>query len=145
MKLKGPLLLTCFVAAAPALAAGGAGASIACPQVMATRVLAGKYRGWEVYSNDPLRLTGADVEYDVGHEEALLDPDETRDLNDPGLSVAQIFRLKEHAEAKDPWLICHYGEHAQLSREIPRGAVQCEVVHHRSLGQDEIEFEASCR
>lgn len=137
--------LACLVLASPASLAAQAGAALACPSVLATKVLAQKYRGWWVYSNDPLRLTGADILYYVDNEDATLDPDATEELSDENLSVVQTFRLGAHPEAKAPLLVCHYGEHAELRRRVPGKAAECKVVHHRRFGPDEFEFEASCR
>ncbi|HXH86580.1 MAG TPA: STY0301 family protein [Nitrospira sp.] len=139
------LTLTGLLRAAPVFPATKVTVALQCPPVLATTVVAKKYRDWSIYSNDPLRLTGADVAYVVDHEDALLDPDETRQLNDGDLSEVQIFRLTQHRDVKEPELVCHYGVHAQLSRDVPRAAVECKVVHHGRFGPEESEFEASCR
>jgi hypothetical protein len=145
MPTAGIAAMLCLILPSPPSFAAKVAAAVECPAVLATRVLAEKYRGWSIYSNDPLRLTGADVYYVADHEDATLDPDATEELGDENLSVVQIFRIREHPEAKSPWLDCHYGVHAQLSRRLPRGAMECKVVHHRRVGEQEIEFEASCR
>jgi hypothetical protein len=139
------LSLTGLLLATPAFSSNKARIAIECPSVLATTVVARKYKGWFIYSNDPLRLTGADIAYLVDHEDATLDPDETRELKDESESVVQIFRLKQHREAEKPELVCHYGIHAQLSRTIPPRAVECEVIHYRIPRQEEIDFEASCQ
>ena len=122
-------------------------ASIAleCPRILATKVLAEKHPGWSIYDNDPLRLTGADIEYTVANEDATLNPDEVHELNDANLSIVQVFRLKAHRSAKEPSLVCHYGVHAQLSRAIPQQTAECRVVQRRQFGPEQSEFEASCR
>ena len=142
--LKSALLLAGFVLAPAASVAAKAGAALECPPVLVTKVLAERHRGWSIYSNDPLRLTGADIAY-VSNEDATLDPDETAHLSDENLSVVQVFRLAKHPEAKNPWLVCHYGVHAELSRNLPRGAVECKVIQHQQMRTTEAEFEASCR
>lgn len=139
-----------FVAAAnmfPPISSAHAQASSAleCPPVLATKVLAEKHPGWSIYDNDPLRLTGADIEYAVDNEDATLNPDEVRELNDANLSIVQVFRLKAHRRAKHPSLVCHYGVHAQLSRTIPQQAAECTVIQRRQFGPEQFEFEASCR
>lgn len=138
-------MLTSVIPAAPASAAASGSVALECPPVLATSVVAEKYRGWSIYSNDPLRLTGADIEFAVDHEEGLLDPDEIKHLGDANLSVVRIFRLAEHRDVRNPSLVCHHGVHAQLSRELPHGAVECTVVQHERFGPEEFEFEARCR
>ena len=116
-----------------------------CPPILATRISIEKYRGWSLYSNNPLRLTGADIAYVSDNEDATLDPDSTRNLDDQNLSVVSVFRLSEHREARNPELVCYYGIHAQLSRAIPPGATRCSVIHHRQFDElKESEFVASC-
>jgi hypothetical protein len=66
-------------------------------------------------------------------------------LSDQNLSVAQTFRLNAHPEAKKPFLVCHYGVHAELRRRVPTKASECKLVHHQRFGPDEFEFEPSCR
>ena len=139
------LLLASLVLAPPASMAAKVSVALKCPSVLATSVLAQKHRGWSIYSNDPLRLTGADIAIAVENEEGWLDPDETKHLSDENLSVVHTFRLAKHRDIKNPSLVCHYGVHAELSRELPRGAVECEVVQHQRFGPKEFEFEASCR
>ena len=119
--------------------------ALECPPVLATKVLAEKHPGWSIYDNDPLRLTGADIQYAANNEDATLNPDEVRELNDANLSIVQVFRLKAHRRAKDASLVCHYGVHAQLSRTIPQQTAECRVVQHRQFGPEQFEFEASCR
>jgi hypothetical protein len=53
-------------------------AALECPAVLATKVIAEKYREWSVYSNDPLRLTCADIAYYVDNDDATLDSDARR-------------------------------------------------------------------
>lgn len=139
-------LLAAFNVFAPLSAAHAqASGALECPPVLATKVLAEKHPGWSIYDNDPLRLTGADIEYAINNEDATLNPDEVRELNDANLSVVQVFRLKAHRRAKDPSLVCHYGVHAQLSRAIPQQIAECRVVQRRQFGPEQTEFEASCR
>jgi len=139
------LLLASFLVAAPVSPATKGSIALECPPVLATSVVAEKYRGWFVYSNDPLRLTGADIAFFVDHEDGWLDPDEISHLNDEDLSVVHTFRLVEHRDIEHPMLVCHYGVHAQLSRALPPGAVECTVVQHQRFGPEEFEFEALCR
>jgi hypothetical protein len=117
----------------------------ACPSVLATTVDAGKYSGWSIFSNDPLRLTGVDIELAEGDDDAPLEPDETKYLNDEDGSVVQIFRLTRRRTNKQYQLVCHYGEHAQLSRALPASAVECSVVQRQQLVSTEYEFGASCK
>lgn len=138
-------LLTGFLHAALAVPATKASVTLECPHVLATNVVAEKHSGWLIYSNDPLRLTGANIEFYANNEDAILDPDKTTHLGDENLSVVQTFRLAEHRDIKKPSLVCHYGVHAQLSRELPLGTVECKVVQHQRFGPNEFEFEASCR
>jgi hypothetical protein len=143
--LRTALLLASFVLTPAASRAAEVSVALECPPVLATRVLAEEHRGWSIYSNDPLRLTGADIAYVVNNEGATLNPDATRYLSDENLSEVQIFRLAVHPEVTKPWLVCHYGVHAELSRELPRGAVECKIVQHQRFGPQQFEFEASCR
>ena len=145
LPLRIVLLLASLIFAPPASLAAKVRVALECPSVLATSVFAEKYRGWSIYSNDPLRLTGADISFAVDNEEGWLEPDETKHLSDENLSVVHIFRLAEHSEVKNPSLVCHYGVHAQLSRELPRGTVECKVVKHQRFGPEEFEFDASCR
>lgn len=75
LPLRLALLLTSFFLAAPASWVNKVSIALECPPVLATSVVAEKYPGWSVYSNDPLRLTGADIAFVVDHEDGLLDPD----------------------------------------------------------------------
>ena len=138
--------MQCFASSSVAisgLARAEAPAEIVCPAVMATRVDKAAHPGWLIYSNEPLRLTGIDIEYIVnGHIEATLDPDLEERLNDESLSNASIFRLTAHRKKEPFALICLYGVHAQLRREIPRNMSECKVVQHGIF--TEVEFEASC-
>ena len=125
--------------------AGAATASLACPPVLAVDVRADKHPGWSLYSNDPLRLTGADIAF-VSDEDSILDPDETKQPDDRDLSVIALFHLRRHPELKDASLVCHYGEHAQLSRALPPGITECAVTRHRQFDEKtEAEFAAMCR
>ena len=121
--------------------------AVKCPKVMVHSVDRSKHLGWEVYSNRPLRLTGADIAYVVDdHYDATLDPDETKRLNDDNLSTVQFFHLAKHRANKSFSLVCHYGVHAQLSRAIPRNLLECSVVHHERFDDaNEGEFEAVCK
>ncbi len=123
-----------------------ASAVLECPPVLATKVLAEKHRGWSIYSNKPLRLTGADIAFAVENEDATLDPDETKHLDDENLSIVSIFLLAKHREVKKPSLVCHYGVHAQLSRALLPNVVECTVVQRQRFNDlKEFEFEASCK
>lgn len=120
--------------------------TLVCPGVFKTKVVESEHKGWNVYSNNPLRLTGADISYFCDNEECTLNPDETRHLNDDRLSTTQIFRLADHREAWKPILVCEYGVHAMLSREIPAHLTLCTVTHHARFDETkEFEFEAVCR
>jgi hypothetical protein len=102
-------------------------------------------RDWSLYSNDPLRLTGADIAY-VSDEDSTLDPDETKQPDDRNLSVIALFHLRRHPGLKNASLVCHYDEHAQLSRALPPGITECAVTRHRQFDENtESEFEAICR
>jgi hypothetical protein len=117
-----------------------------CPDALAIKISTEKYPGWFIYSNNPLRLTGADIAYISSNEDATLDPDEVKDLNDEDLSVVSVFRLSEHKSAKNPELVCYYGVHAQLSRRIPPVATECSVLEHRRFDEINVpQFVASCR
>lgn len=119
--------------------------SLACPQVMAHAPIKEQHPGWLVYSNDPLRLSGADIAYVVdSHLEATLEPDAVTALNDANLSTASVFRLGKH-RGKGPFsLVCHYGVHAQLSRVIPKGVNECTLVRHGRFDDQDGEFGMSC-
>ena len=118
--------------------------ALVCPAVMASRIDKSAHSDWAIYSNSPLRLSGADIQFVVdGHLEATLDADEDIRLNDDALSKASIYRLSVHRDAQPFTLVCHYGVHAQLSRNLPRSAQECKVIKHGRFTK--IEFEASCR
>ena len=121
--------------------------TLECPNVMAHIVDKKKHPGWSIYSNMPVRLTGASIAYVVdGHLEATLEPDETNRLNDENLSTAQVFQLARHRDAKDLSLPCHYGVHAQLSKAIPATTRECSIVHHERFDETKQgEFEAFCK
>ena len=121
--------------------------ALECPEVMVHSVDRSKHPGWEIYSNSPLRLTGADIAFVVDdHLDATLDPDETKRLNDDNLSTAQFFHLAKHRNNRPFSLVCHYGMHAQLSKAIPRNLLECSVVHHeRFHDAKEGEFEVFCK
>lgn len=116
-----------------------------CPQVMAHVPVKSKYPGWFVYSNKPLRLSGADIRF-IGdsHLEGTLDPDRVERLNDRDLSIASVFDLLKHRDEKPFSLDCHYGVHAQLSREISDELIECTVIRHVRFGE-EGEFKVSCQ
>jgi len=118
---------------------------LSCPSVLATQVVTEKHPDWLVYSNDPLRLTGADIAVSGEHDQGWLEPDETKQMPDENLSLVSIFRLAEHRDIERPSLVCHYGVHAQLSRALPSGTTECKVTKHRRFGPNEYQFEASCR
>jgi hypothetical protein len=121
-------------------------ASLECPPIMAHEPLKEQHPGWFVYSNRPLRLSGADIAYVVdSHYEATLEPDRVNQLNDDSLSTSSVFQLAKHRSRKPFSLVCHYGVHAQLSRTIPEGIVECIVVHHGRFGDEQGEFKVSCR
>jgi len=133
--------------ATPQLEARASEDVLKCPNVMAHTVDRRKHPGWTVYSNMPVRLTGADITYVVDqHYEATLAPDQTNRLNDGNLSIEQVFQLTKHRDTKDLSLLCHYGVHAQLIKAIPGNMRECSVVHHGRFDETkEGEFEASCR
>ena len=150
--LRGPCLapttllsLATFILASPSAKATESAIEISCPPVLATRVIAQRHRGWLIYSNNPLRLTAANIAFDGEHDGGWLEPDETKHLSDENLSVVSSFRLAEHRDLARPSLVCHYGVHAQLSRNLPSGATECKVIKHLRFGANEYEFEASCR
>lgn len=117
-----------------------------CPQIMAHTPVKEKYPGWTVYSNDPVRLTGADITFVTrDQEDGSLDPDQVVHLNDSNLSVVSVFRLLKH-HSKAPFsLVCHYGVHAELIKAIPYRVKECAVVHHMEYGAGEGEFTVSCK
>jgi hypothetical protein len=124
----------------------GGKALLECPSVVAAKILTNRYPGWSIYSNDPLRLTSADIQVDSGHLESTLDPDEIVNLDDAQLSEIRIFKLAQHRDASgNLLLLCNYGTHAQLSRKLPRDVVECRWVHHRRFDAQGVEFAASCR
>jgi hypothetical protein len=119
---------------------------ISCPAVMAHAPLKDEHRGWNVYSNKPLRLSGADLAYTVdSHLEATLDPDRVDRLNDELWSTASVFQMTKHRRKGPFMLVCHYGVHAQLSRAVPKQVAECVVVRHGRFGPEEGEFEVVCR
>jgi hypothetical protein len=120
--------------------------TLQCPSVMEVTVAKNKYSAWHIYSNKPLRLTGANIQYAQDNEEAWLDPVETKELNDDNLSVASTFALARHQAGNDLSLVCHYGVHAQLSRNIPKHMRECKLLQHRRFDElREAEFEVSCK
>lgn len=118
-----------------------------CPNIMAHTVDKNKHPGWSIYSNMPVRLTGADIAYVVDqHYEATLEPDQMDRWNDNNLSTAQVFQLTKHRDAKDLSLVCHYGVHAQLTKAIPGNIRECTVVHRERFDDPkEGEFKAFCK
>lgn len=147
MTLPKPILVAFSMAlAAQTSMAVESPSTLACPGVFKTKVVESEYNGWKVYSNNPLRLTGVDISYFCDNEECTLNPDETKRLNDEHLSTAQIFRLADHHEAKNPVLVCEYGVHAELTREIPVHLAVCTVTHHARFNDaKEFEFEGVCK
>lgn len=132
--------------ATPASVAAESRSLLECPGVLKTKVVGSEYNGWNIYSNNPSRLTGADISYSCENEECTLDPDETMRLNDDHWSTAQIFRLADHHEAKNPVLICEYGVHAELRREISVHLTQCTITRHARFNDaKEFEFEVVCK
>ena len=120
--------------------------NLECPAVMAHVPVAEAHPGWTVYSNKPLRLSGMDVEYVVdGHLEATLDPDDVRRPGDSRSSTVSVFDLGKHRSDRPFVLVCHYGVHAQLSRNLPQEAAQCVATQHEISGADDTEFEAYCK
>lgn len=77
----------------PAMSAQGQNV-LQCPSVLSTQVEEEKYTGWEIYCNNPLRLTGADIAYAEGNLDATLDPNETKRLNDDHLSTLSVYRFR---------------------------------------------------
>lgn len=128
------------------VAASAAKAALECPSVMAHLPVKENYPGWAVYSNKPLRLTGADIEFVVeSHLEATLDPDRTTRLNDADLSTVSVFNLLKHRSDKPFTLVCHYGVHAQLSRSIPASFTECTIIQHGRITDDNGEFKVICQ
>lgn len=131
--------LVCFVSAALAgyATAGSANSVVECPKVMVHRADAGAHPGWVIYSNEPLRLSGADFMYIVdSHLEATLDPDEVRRLNDESQTEVSVFRVTKHRREGPFTLLCEYGDHAQLIRSIPKQVKECTVVRRKSFGEE---------
>lgn len=129
----------CLVSAALAgqAIAGSANSVIECPKVMVHRADAAAHPGWTIYSNDPLRLSGADFMYIVdSHLEATLDPDEVRRLNDENQTEVSVFRVSKHRREGPFTLLCEYGDHAQLSRLLPEQVKECTVVRRKSFGEE---------
>lgn len=146
MNLKLVLISFCIALGTQVSIAGETRSILACPGVFKTRVVESEHTQWNIYSNNPLRLTGAHILYFCDNEECTLDPDETRRLTDDQLSTVQVFRLADHPEAKHPVLVCEYGVHAQLSREIPAHQSQCSVTQHgRFYDAVDFEFEVVCK
>jgi hypothetical protein len=119
-----------------------------CPSSLSVVVNSDLYKGWGVYSNNPLRLTGADISFfdAVTNEEATLDPNETVRLNDRLWSTVSTFLLPRKQGGAVFHLLCNYGEHALLNREIPSSLSECHVTRHgRFNDSTEFEFEAGCK
>jgi hypothetical protein len=113
---------------------------------MAHVPVAEEHPGWAIYSNKPLRLSGADFGYTVDtHLESTLDPDRVDRLNDENLSTASVFQLAKHRRQSPFKLFCQYGIHAMLTRTIPKDVAECLVVHHGRFGPEEGEFKVLCR
>jgi hypothetical protein len=139
------MLISFCSADAHSVAASVEKITLACPPVMAHLPVKEDYPGWAVYSNKPLRLTGADIEFVVeSHLEATLDPDRTTRLNDADLSTVSVFNLLKHRSDKPFTLACHYGDHAQLSRSIPDSFTECTIVQHGRI-TDDGEFKVFCQ
>ena len=120
--------------------------TLACPPVMEHVPVKKAHPGWSIYSNKPLRLSGADIAFvSGGHYDSTLDPDRTRPMNDRNLSTESVFDLSKHQRDRPFSLVCHYSVHAQLSRTIPDTVSVCTVVQHGRVDADESEFEAFCR
>lgn len=126
-------------------AAADAGTPVlACPTVMVHRADPDAHPGWTIYSNDPLRLSGADFLFVVdGHLEATLDPDEVRVLHDENQTEIRVFRVARHRRKGPFTLLCEYGEHAQLIRPLPTQIEECTVVRRQAFG-DEGAVEVRC-
>jgi hypothetical protein len=140
------VLSAASTAAMSQTAGSAANGPIACPAVMAHVPSKDEHRGWNVYSNKPLRLSGADLAYTVdSHLEATLDPDRVDRRNDELWSTASVFQLTKHRRKGPFMLVCHYGVHARLSRAVPKQLAECVVLRHGRFGPDEGEFEAACR
>jgi hypothetical protein len=118
-----------------------------CPNVMAHTVDRKQHSGWSIYSNMPVRLTGADIQYVVDeHLEAALEPDQIKYLNDENLSTAKVFQFMRHLGLEGLSLVCHYGVHAQLTKAIPASVRKCTIVHHGRFDETrEGEFKVFCQ
>jgi hypothetical protein len=135
-----------FIAGSLPVFAGGVGGPILeCPQVMVHRADPAAHPGWAIYSNDPLRLSGADVMYVVdSHLEATLDADEVRRLNDESQTEISVFHVSAHRRQGPFTLVCQYGDHAQLAREIPKQARECTVLRRQFFAEGGA-VEVKCR
>lgn len=119
--------------------------ALECPKVMVHRPDPAAHPGWAIYSNEPLRLSGADLMYSAdSHLESTLDPDEVRALNDEKQSELSIFRISKHRAEAPFTLICQYGVHAQLARQLPRQVKECTVVRRKSFAE-EGEVDVKCQ
>lgn len=120
-----------------ALSTHAATLALECPKVMAHRPEPTAHTGWTIYSNDPLRLSGADLMYIVdSHLEATLNPDEVRALNDENQSELSVFRIFKHRAQAPFTLICQYGDHAHLARRLPAQVKECTVVRRKSFAEE---------
>jgi hypothetical protein len=121
-----------------------------CPSILDVAVNKEKYKEWQVYANDPLRLSGAWItRSDGGHLDETPDPDRTEIIKDDNNTHVEIYYL--HTLKKQfgmPWnLQCFYGEHVELTREIPKSLSECRVLRHQiwNSANNEPEFEAFCK
>ena len=121
-----------------------------CPSILDAQVNQEKYKGWFIYLNNPLRLSGAWItRSDGGHRDETPDPDRTEIIKDENNTHVEIYYL--HTLKKRfglPWNFqCFYGEHVELTREIPKSFSECRVVRHQTWNRadNEPEFEAFCK
>jgi hypothetical protein len=102
-----------------------------CPPVLSVKVNEEKHKGWTIYSNNPLRLSGAWItRSDGGHLDETPETDKTERLNDQSQTLVHIHYLKTFKRRfGEPWnLQCFYGDHAQLTHKIAKALTGCRVL-----------------
>ena len=140
-----------IIAAAASLSANAqvlrlpvAPASVQCPSIMEVKIDKDAHPGWWVYSNNPLRLTSADIMY-VDVEEALLDPETVEKGTDGKEAMSSIFNLEGQPPSRELVLICHYGIHAELRRSLSKDLKTCRFTRFRQWDVLKgASFEATC-
>ena len=143
-RIAGGMALLCWGALTHP-AAASAKTKLECPQVMVHRADPTAHPGWKIYSNEPLRLSGADLMYVVdSHLEATLDPDSVKTLSDANQSELSVFHVAKYRGRGPFTLICHYGDHAQLARPLTKEVEECTVVR-RKVFSFEGEVDVKCR